>query len=78
MANFLYLTGVDFLGRPVVVFVGRHFQARNVDLNKVCFNICVNGFLSCTFPDRIWDWLKNNRRNNDTIAMSLKTIEATG
>ena len=30
------------------------------------------------FSDRIWDWLKNNRRNNDTIAMSPKTIEATG
>lgn len=29
--------GVDFLGRPVVVFVGRHFQVRNIDLNKVCF-----------------------------------------
>ena len=27
--------GVDFLGRPVVVFVGRHFQVRNIDLNKV-------------------------------------------
>lgn len=36
------LTGVDFLGRPVVVFVGRHFQARNVDLNKVCFDIFKN------------------------------------
>lgn len=30
----VYQSGVDFLGRPVVVFVGRHFQARNVDLNK--------------------------------------------
>ena len=29
--------GVDFLGRPVVVFVGRHFQVRNIDLNKVFF-----------------------------------------
>ena len=34
---------------------------------------------ACTFPDRIWDWLKkNNGRSNDTIAMSPKTIEATG
>ena len=32
---------------------------------------------ACTFPNRIWDWLKNNRRNNDTIAMSPKTIEAS-
>lgn len=30
----LYQSGVDFLGRPVVVFVGRHFQVRNIDLNK--------------------------------------------
>jgi len=33
---------------------------------------------ACTFPVRIWDWLKNNRRNNGKIAMSPKTIEATG
>lgn len=33
--NLCYV-GVDFLGRPVIVFVGRHFQARSVDLNKVC------------------------------------------
>ena len=32
---------MDFLGRPVVVFVGRHFQARNVDLNKVNVFVCV-------------------------------------
>lgn len=31
----VYQSGVDFLGRPVVVFVGRHFQSRNIDLNKV-------------------------------------------
>lgn len=30
----VYQSGVDFLGRPVIVFVGRHFQARSVDLNK--------------------------------------------
>ena len=36
------------------------------------------GELACTFPDRIWDWLKNNRRINDAIAMPPKTIEATG
>ena len=29
---------------------------------------------ACTFPDRIWDWLKK-KRNNDTIAMSPKTID---
>lgn len=30
----VYQSGVDFLGRPVVVFVGRNFQARDIDLNR--------------------------------------------
>ncbi|EDO30294.1 predicted protein [Nematostella vectensis] len=30
----LYQSGVDFLGRPVVVFVARHFTAQNTDLGK--------------------------------------------
>ena len=33
---------------------------------------------ACTISDRIWDWLKNSRRNNDTLAISPKTIQATG
>ena len=32
---FFPMIGVDFLGRPVVVFVSRHFPANSVDLNKV-------------------------------------------
>ncbi|XP_031571067.1 protein GDAP2 homolog [Actinia tenebrosa] len=30
----LYQSGVDFLGRPVVVFVARHFNAQSSDLSK--------------------------------------------
>eukprot|EP00794_Sanderia_malayensis_P002643 gene2643-3060_t len=33
--RFLYQSGVDYLGRPVVVFVGRNLPAQGVDLNKV-------------------------------------------
>lgn len=32
--RFLYQSGVDYLGRPVVIFVGRNFPAHNIDLNK--------------------------------------------
>jgi len=32
--RFLYQSGVDYMGRPVIVFVARNFPACNVDLNK--------------------------------------------
>eukprot|EP00794_Sanderia_malayensis_P000669 gene669-1337_t len=32
--RFLYQSGVDYLGRPVVVFVGKNLPAQGVDLNK--------------------------------------------
>ena len=35
----------------------------------------VNPEQACTFSDMTWDWLKKNRRNNATAAMSPKTME---
>jgi hypothetical protein len=31
-----YKAGLDYVGRQVVVFVGRQFPAPKVDLSKVC------------------------------------------
>lgn len=34
-------TGVDFLGRPVLMFIGKNFPATSVDLDRVClFSYC--------------------------------------
>eukprot|EP00795_Rhopilema_esculentum_P017526 gene17526-9150_t len=32
--QFLYQSGVDFMGRPIVVFVARNFPAQSIDMNK--------------------------------------------
>lgn len=42
----LYQSGVDRLGRPVVVFCGKWFPASNVNLDKVGRNNTVNNFIS--------------------------------
>ena len=31
-----YKAGLDYFGRQIVVFVGRHFPAPKVDMSKVC------------------------------------------
>ena len=37
--------GVDYMGRPVIVFVARNFPACNVDLNKV--STSYRGAIAC-------------------------------
>eukprot|EP00128_Syssomonas_multiformis_P006161 Colp12_sorted_trinity150504_noHs@6373 len=37
-----YVSGTDFLGRPVIVFVGKHFPAKNVDLDRaLSYLVCL-------------------------------------
>lgn len=33
----LYQSGVDRLGRPVVIFIGKWFPIADIDLDKVCY-----------------------------------------
>ena len=64
-----------------ITFVSKTFESRICFVWALC-HLCGGTVASwlegaCTFPDRIWDWLKNNRRNDEIIAVSPKTIEAT-
>ena len=36
-----YKAGLDYVGRQVVVFVGRQFPAPKLDISKVCVYMCV-------------------------------------
>ena len=55
MANLgvFYTAGLDYMGRQIVVFVGKQFPASKIDLSKVfsCFSFCLSLLpLSLLYP----------------------------
>jgi hypothetical protein len=73
----LYRAGLDQLGRPVVVFVGRHFPARAVDLNKVLCH-CIQQMDAVVNKDYVVVYLHTLTTSDNHVDMGfLKTLYKT-